>query len=276
MPALDDRDRVQRFILRARKVTEHSLVREHLPLLNKLLTGRFDLRVQQNLKTGEATHTLVLELPPEELFESFAARLRPFTSGSEPVYWFSVLNSLEKLLSKETRAELVDLQSLREEWKKIVEGTGTAQAYYVMTESGHVTDFKMAKEWLNSDALHTQLAQTAVAREMGLNDRYYAAACVFSRLGYWVEYTLSFIAYLHGAGLLELDASAFTEPVVADGIIEQPTWAICAPAGSTPMPTDMSEMSELDYSKWTPVHEDPEVVALLERRRNAAPEAEAS
>ncbi|WP_186241326.1 hypothetical protein [Mycobacterium simulans] len=100
MPALDDRDRVQRFILRARKVTEHSLVREHLPLLNKLSTGQIDLRVQQNLTTGEATHTLVLELPPEELFESFAARLRPFTSGSESVYWFSVLNSLEKLLSR--------------------------------------------------------------------------------------------------------------------------------------------------------------------------------
>ncbi|GAB5000761.1 hypothetical protein MAHJHV64_10860 [Mycobacterium avium subsp. hominissuis] len=272
MPALDDRGRVQRFILRARKVTEHSLVRERVPLLNKLLTGQFDLRVQQNLKTGEASHTLVLELPPEELFESFAARLRPFTIPKEPVYWVPVLNSLERLLTRETRTELVDIQSLREEWKKVVEGTGAAQAYYVMTDSGHVTDFKLANEWLNSDALHTQVAQTAVARELGLNERYYAAACVFSRLGYWVEYTLSFIAYLHGAGLVELDASAFTEPVVADGMIERPTKAYCVPLGGAPMPTDMSE---LDLTKWKPVHEDPEIMALIERRRDAQPESEA-
>jgi hypothetical protein len=257
---------VQRFVLRARRVMEHSLVREHQPLLNKLLQGSVDVRVEHNLKTGEATHTLKLELPPEELFESFAARLRPFTSGKEPVYWASVLNSLERLLSKETRTEIVDMDSLRRPWKDVVEGTGAAQAYYIMTESGQVTDFKLANEWMTSDALHTQVAQSAVARDVDLNERYYAAACVFSRLGYWVEYTLCFIAYLHRAKLIEVDASAFNDPVVADGCIERAMEMWCAPVGAAPMPTDMSE---IDLTKWTPVHEDPEIMRLVERRRKA-------
>lgn len=150
-----------------------------------------------------------------------------------------------------------------------------AQVYFVMTESGQVTDFKLANEWLNSDALHTQVAQTAVAREVDLNERYYAAACVVSRLGYWVEYTLYFIAYLHGAKLVELDASAFNDPVVADGHIERVMQMYSAPVGSVPMPTDMSE---IDVSKWTPIHEDPEIAALVHGRRkelDAEPEAEA-
>jgi hypothetical protein len=271
MPALDHLDRVQRFVLRARKVMEHSLVREHLPVLNKLATGTFDLHVEVNRKTGEGSHRLRLELPPEEAFESFAVRLRPFTSRKETVYWASVLNSLEKLLSKETLAEFVDIQSLGDYWIKMVEGSGTAQAYYVMTESGHVTDFKLANEWLNSDALHTQLFSTAVGEAMGLNERYYAAACVFSRIGMCMEYTLCFIAYLRHAGLLQLDEWAFNEPVLADGCIDRPTRALCAPVGSTPMPSDISE---LDLSKWKPVHEDPQIMALIERRRDAEPEAD--
>jgi hypothetical protein len=39
MPALDARDRVQRFVLRARKMMAHSLVRDNFDLLNDLAAG---------------------------------------------------------------------------------------------------------------------------------------------------------------------------------------------------------------------------------------------
>ena len=99
---------------------------------------------------------------------------------------------------------------------------------------------------------------------MDLNEGYYAAACVYSRLGFWVEYKLYFIAYLHGAKLVDLDASAFTDSVVADGHIERVMKMYSAPVGSVPMPTNMSE---IDISKWTPIHEDPEIHALFPGRR---------
>jgi len=47
---------------------EHSLVREHLPLLNNVASGTFDLIIEVNQKTGESKHRLKMELPPEEAF----------------------------------------------------------------------------------------------------------------------------------------------------------------------------------------------------------------
>jgi hypothetical protein len=45
-----------------------------------------------------------------------------------------VLDALEKLLSEETLADLVDMQTLRDYWSEVVEGSQVAaQAYYVMT-----------------------------------------------------------------------------------------------------------------------------------------------
>lgn len=64
-----------------------------------------------NHVTGEAKHRLQMKLPPEEEFESFAARLRPFVKRKESVYWAVVLDALEKLLSEETLADLVDMQT---------------------------------------------------------------------------------------------------------------------------------------------------------------------
>ena len=236
---------------------EHSLVREHLPLLNKVARGTFDLIIEVNKKTGESKHRLRLELPPEEAFESLAARLRPFTIGKESVYWAAVLNALEKLLSKETLAEIVDIESLRGYWSEAVEGSKVAQAYYVMTESGQLTDVELANLWLNSDALHTQPIHSDVGKDLSLNERYQAAAGVYSRIGACMDYTFYLIAYLHGEGLIDLDASAFTEPVLAETTIDIEVKAYSAPVGSTPMPTGLAE---LDLSAWHPVHEDVELL----------------
>jgi hypothetical protein len=99
MPALDHRDRVQRFVLRARRVLAHSLVRDNMELLNEAASGTFHVNVELNMKTGEGWHRFKRNLPPEEAFESLAARLRPFVMRKESVYWAVVLDSVEKLLS---------------------------------------------------------------------------------------------------------------------------------------------------------------------------------
>lgn len=264
MPALDDRDRVQGFVLRARRALAHSLVRDHLDLLSSAAQGTFTLHVELNQETGESKHRLQIKLPPEEQFESFAARLRPFVMRKESVYWAAVLDSVERLLSKATLADLVDMQSLRNYWSEVVEGSQVAaQAYYVMTDSGQLSDVQLADLWLNSDALHTQPIRSAIGKDLSLNQRYQAAAGVYSRIGACVQYSYMFIDHLVGAGLLELDKLAFTQQVVADSEIDQPTQAYCVPLGGAPMPTDLSE---LDLSKWKPVHEDPALEAVVKAK----------
>jgi hypothetical protein len=146
--------------------------------------------VEWNQKTGDSKHRLQMTLPPEEQFESFAARIRPFTIGKEPVCWSSVLDALEKLLSAETLAELVDIDGFRAHSQERVEGSKAAQAYYVITENGTITDMKLADLWLNSDALHTQQIQSAIGKDMSLTERYKAAAGVYSRIGVCVEDSL--------------------------------------------------------------------------------------
>lgn len=215
------------------------------------------LIVQVNQKTGESKHQIRMELPPEEAFESLAARLRPFTMRKETVYWETVLDALERLLSSEVLAEVMDFESLRVYWKEVTEGKKVAQAYYVMTESGQLTDVELADQWLNSDALHTQLIHSETGQQLGLDERYRAAAGVFARIGACVDYTLFLISYLQGAGLIQLDYAVFTEPVTAQSHVDIEVKAYVAEVGSTPMPTTLDE---LDLSAWRPVHEDIELI----------------
>jgi hypothetical protein len=255
---MDPRERVERFLLRARRVNEHSLVRDHLPLLNEVAAGTMKLIVEVNRKTGDSKHKFRMELPPEEAFESLAARLRPFTMRKEPVYWETVLDALEKLLSPEVLAEVMDFDSLRKYWAEVTQGAKVAQAYYVMTERGQLTDVQLADLWLNSDALHTQPIQSVTGQQLGLDDRYRAAAGVYARIGACVDYMLYLISYLQGAGLIQLDYAAFTEPVLAESTIDVEVKAYSAEVGSTPMPTSLET---LDLSAWHPIHEDIELFA---------------
>lgn len=267
MPALSHADRVQRFVLRARRVLAHSLVRDNLDLLNKAARGTFHVDVEVNQKTGESTHRFRRELPPEEAFESLAARIRPFLMRKEAVYWAVVLDSVEQLLSGDTLAEVVDMQSLREYWAVVVEGSQVAaQAYYVMTDSGKLSDIQLADLWLNSDSLHTQPIKSGVGNDLDITERYHAAASVYARIGACVEYTFHWIEYLVSLGLLDLDRSAFAEKVVADSSVDVPTNAYWTLPGEVPMP---GSMSEIDLSKWKPVHEDPAVIEYLDRAKNA-------
>jgi hypothetical protein len=257
MPAMDDRERVERFFLRARRVNEHSLVRDHLTLLNQVAAGTMNLIVRVNQKTGESKHKVQIELPPEEAFESLAARLRPFTMRKETVYWETVLDALERLLSSEVLAEVMDFDSLRAYWREVTQGKKVAQAYYVMTESGQLTDVELADQWLNCDALHTQLIHSETGQQLGLDERYRAAAGVFARIGACVDYMLYLISYLQGAGMIQIDYAVFTEPVIAKSTVDIEVKAYSAEVGSTPMPTTMDE---IDLSAWRPVHEDVELI----------------
>jgi hypothetical protein len=203
-----------------------------------------------------------MELPPEEAFESFAARLRPFVMRKESVYWQLVLDALEELLSDETLADVIDIEDLRNHWRGVVEGSKVAQAYYVVTESGQLSDVQLADLWLNSDALHTQPIQSAVGNDLSLNQRYQAAAGVYARLGAVVNHTYFLINYLVKEGLLELDQSVFTVPVLAETTISMPSKVYGAEVGAE-MPSDLSD---LDPKVWKPLAEDIELLTGAELR----------
>jgi hypothetical protein len=269
MPALDPRDRVQRFVLRARRVMAHSLVRERLQLLNDLASGTVKVRVLVDKKTGDSEHRMMMELPSEEAFESFAARLRPFTMRRESVYWELVLDGIEALVSEETKTEVIDIEDLRDHWRTVVEGAKMAQAYYVMTESGQLSDVQLADLWLNSDALHTQPIQSVVGKSVSLNQRHQAAVGVYARIGACVNHTYFMVNHLVNEGLLELDQEVFKVPVLADTTIDFSGQIYSAELGAE-LPTDLSS---LDPNVWRPIHEDIELLPDPEDSSPGGPKA---
>jgi hypothetical protein len=68
------------------------------------------------------------------------------------------------------------------------------------------------------------------------------------------NHTYFLITHLYKEGLLELDASVFTAPVLADTTIVMPMKMYSADVGA-PLPTDLSD---LDPDVWKPIHEDLE------------------
>lgn len=259
------RDRLERFVLRARRVNAHSLVRDHLKLLQAVADGSFKIRTVKNTETGEYEQRLLIELPPEEAFESLAARLRPFTMRDEPVYWELVLDALEGLTSQETRDEIIDIEQLRAAFSAVTEGRKTPQAYSVITEAGNLTDKELAHDWLNSDALHAKAIKSAAGSGLDLNRRYQAAAGVYTRLGAAMDATYNVIAYLVTEGLLDLDTEVFSKRVIAETSIDvKLVGGYSAPVGSTPMPTNLVDPTDLDPA-WTPIHEDFEQIIQSEQ-----------
>ena len=241
----------------------HSLVVENQTLLQDLVEGTVTMRVIKDAETGEREQRMVMELPPEEAFESFAARLRPFTMRDEPVYWELVLDAIEDLVPQDTLDEVIDVDHLREAWVGVTQGKKTAQAYFVMTDKGQTTDLQLADDWLYSHALHARVVDSAVGKDLGLDERYRAAAGIYARLGAAVNGTYNVIAFLVRTGLLELDESVFTERVVANTTIDQEIKALSSDVGA-PMPADMSDP---DPEVWRPAYE--EIEEFIEARKQA-------
>ncbi len=88
--------------------------------------------------------------------------------------------------------------------------------------------------------------------------------------------TYNVVKYLFDEGLLNLNKDVFTEPVIARTSVDIPlTAGYSAPAGSTPMPTDLVEPSDLDDEAWTPMYEVFEQI-IEARKENEAKETEAA
>ena len=83
---------VSQFVLRARRVAAHSLA-QNRDSLRELAGFKFTANVAL-----DGTFTTRRKLPDEEIFESLAARVRPFTLATEPIYSKTVFKALHRLL----------------------------------------------------------------------------------------------------------------------------------------------------------------------------------
>ncbi|WNV82897.1 hypothetical protein [Umezawaea sp. Da 62-37] len=217
--AITDEQTVARFVLRARRVKAHSLVQDHGNLAERLkekLTFRL---------TVDGSGTVSRSLPAdEEIFESLAARVRPLTLASEPIYYEKVIEALERLLAaapEVTTEQRERLDELRAGWIATVSGR-QVQAYAMQSvnldgtgATGLVSDTQLAFGWMYADLVHADpKSEKKDALGFSLRERYAAAVSVFSRLAALTVETLRLVKELHDDGVVVVDEQMWTTDVV--------------------------------------------------------------
>jgi hypothetical protein len=235
-----EKDNIRQFVVRARRVVAHSLVRDWERLVD-LTEDRFIMRL--NL-AGSATMTL--RLPEnEEVFESLVARLRPILLTSEPVHHGRVFKAIKRLVVQGGPgfgAEHRDhFDRLRARWQQLAGDTPRMQTYAMQgfDERGQpvtplVPDAALAGGWLYADLVHAEpLRGLENSLHFSLAERYVAAVRLFSNIAALTAHTLAFINRLRDDGLIDIDSSAWTTPVAVNSSeLVQHASVFVAPAGT--------------------------------------------
>ncbi|MEV5835762.1 hypothetical protein [Nocardia sp. NPDC052112] len=249
---------MEMFVLRARRITEHSLFKDR-ELFRNTRRGNVHIKPNPDTDPDAAPHLFVQELPAEELLESLAARIRPLLLDSESLFYAKVLNALGRLVAASDIAEVAEpISWWKKEWRKHYSPNGeSGMAYSVITEQGPVTDRKLMELWLYGDLIHSDdIAGDALG--LGIELRYQAAAGIVVRIAELVERTLHLILILVDDGALTVNPEVFTQRVhVGTTVIERPILARFAETGTVaPM-----SLENLDPAVWREVSELPEALA---------------
>ncbi|WP_082902127.1 hypothetical protein [Mycobacterium adipatum] len=260
---------IEGFILRTRRVMAHSLIREQAALMTKLNSGEITIMVTVNTKTGEESHRRKAEYPPEEALESLASRVRPMILSGEPIYYENALNALEQLVGADALNDEIDLDWWKGYWRHAIDGNLGAQAYWVATPSGTVTDRKLMYAWLYGDVIHAKSPRSAVIRDLDIDQRYYAAAPGIARICDRVIYTSIMLKGLVDRGLLTVAQDVLDEPVVVTKTTVDEEVMVRVSDVGVPIPSDLTTVGPdaLDPEVWRTPHQD---IAAL-RADNADP-----
>jgi hypothetical protein len=220
------------FILRARRVEEHSLAADRAQLLD-WAQGKAKLTV----RTDGGLSELAIDLPDEEALDSLAARCRPFILNNESVYHAKVMNAFGYLL-RQNQDLMAKVQGLKAGWRRLGPSSKAALAYdsQIGATGGPlgipVTDVALAYAWLYGDLVHADDITDRVGNH-DIDDRYQGAALVIAGVAVQAISTLGLIRLANNNGVLTFDPQLFIEKVTARTSIRQTlTGLVSAPVGT--------------------------------------------
>lgn len=238
----DDERTVARFVLRARRIEAHSLVRDWEEL-TRHVEGSFSVRIDFS---GIATVTQ--QLPEdEEAFESLAARIRPLTLDSESIHYKRVVRALSRLIEAApaaTEHQRAWLERLRQAWQ-VAELQGTRPLGYSVQSvrldgsdaTPLVSDTQLAAGWLYADLVHADArGPKAEALRFSMRDRYAAAVRVVSRIAALAVSTLRLVEDLRDAGVVAIPDEAWDGDVVVGTaeLVNEATMYVGEPGSDMP------------------------------------------
>lgn len=208
------------FVFRARRVETHSLLTNRDLPVPHWMAGGLSLRPD-----ADGSISLHAELPPEEAFESLAARCRPFMMESDDLYLEKVLAALEVELQSSTEhpdpkyAEV--LSNARSQWKQHNPKSGATLGFSMQRGSvdgalgAMIPDTKLADAWLYCDFGHGDTDVTERVGDHDLDDRYLAASYLVMNLARIVVVLLQIMRKWHASGLVAVRSDALDDRVLA-------------------------------------------------------------
>ncbi|MET9695176.1 hypothetical protein ABZY81_43610 [Streptomyces sp. NPDC006514] len=224
---------LEAFVLRARRVEKHSLAADWNELV-ALGAGSMKVTV-----TGEQA-VLRQELPPEELVESAAARVRPLLLEDDPCAYLKALAAVG-YFCRDLPGETSEVKAKRAEWQARTRPAADS-GYTVMLEnttSGQttsLTDHDLAWAWIYGDVVHHDPRRRRDADPFGLAERFRAAVPLITWAMVAAIELLNHIRALQHDGILGLRPEVLDQEVVLRSTTwEQAAQALAAPPG-TPAP----------------------------------------
>lgn len=202
------RETLEAFVYRARRVEAHSLMRDvqtpgaQQTNLLKWANGTF---VMTTGAAGDPVATITWDLPPEELFESLAARCRPFILDNETVFHSNVMKALGALTRGNDKIANA-IKGLRGDWQRVTQRKDFVGFYTRVGEVGGplgepIHDVQSARSWLYGDLVHADATTTGET----ITDRYIAAVPIYLRVAILSLSTLKLIRKLGEVGVISLD-----------------------------------------------------------------------
>ena len=224
------------FVVRARRVEEHSLARDKDQLL-VWAQGTFTLSGVD----GHPPSTARWHLPPEEPLDSLAARCRPFVLKNDPVHWAKVTQALGYFLRVPGSEDLATaVQKLRTAWRDLDKDTPGFVVFESRAgdQSGNLGELVGAKAlayaWLYGDLVHADDDVLERVGEHDIDDRYRAGAIFIANVAFRTIMTLNLVRVAQKRGVVHLPNEVFAQPVTADPDAEITlSQAAAAPVGTT-------------------------------------------
>lgn len=241
-PRQQNMETLRDFVIRARRIEAHSLASD-LAALKAYASGNMTLELDREAGKQYLSQTL----PPEEVVESAAARVRPLILQEDPVYWAKALKAIG-FLTREYESNIGEILShLKAYWQSVNPKPGEARGYVLLLKSASdedtssIIDSDLGMSWFYGDVVHADRKRREAGAKFGIDERYRAAVMLVSGNMMCAKMTLDFIRTLQKEELVDLPEDAFTEDVVVSKThFRTETTAYVGDVG-TPMPTDISD-----------------------------------
>lgn len=237
------RARIEAFIVRARRVEAHSLAQDR-DALHNLSVGALQLDV-----TGDEGDAIVTqELPPEEVMESAAARVRPILLSQEECYLPGVLKAVRHLTAGHDGHEAIETwcAAVLAQWKSRTNehdpGRDVGMQLMVHDTTTGVgatlNDLELAMAWIYGDVVHHDPQRRSTSALFGLRERFRAGTMLVAYAMVETLVVLDGIRQLITNGTIDVDPTVLTEDVtLTTTTLQLRARAYIAPADA-PMPAD--------------------------------------